>query len=414
MKGKLHMKTIFKRIVCVFTAFIMTMMYGVTAFAISTSSEARNGVVYVSLNGGHGSGFAIGDPNKPVEYIVTNSHVVARGKVGDQATVVFSLAANKYVIGTVVEIDTTKDIAVIKLPEPTTERTALIICKSDNVDYDDNFTALGYPFNSETNNIDASEITMTRGAISQKRYDANHTTDVYQIDIDINPGNSGGPLVNSKGEVVGINTYYNVQEDQYGTAVKTSYAVCIDALTEMISKEKYGYVLSTDKPSFNPVLIIIIAVIVLAAAGIVIFLMKKKKAVPAASAASSAPAAAPAPAPNAAVSAPVQGSGNPNGSVIICEKGVLAGRTFPIGSGVIIGRNTEKCSVCLPIDTKGISGVHCEIRKTAKGFEIIDRGSSYGTTLGSGQKLTPNVPVFIPDGTYFTLGSAEQLFQIRY
>lgn len=406
------MKNIMKKVVCVITALIMTMTCSVAAFAISTSSEAKNGVVYVSLNGGHGSGFAIGDPNKPVEYIVTNSHVVDRGKVGDQATVVFSWAANKLVIGTVVAIDTTKDIAVIKLPEPTTERTALIICKSDNVDYDDNFTALGYPFNSETNNIDASEITMTRGAISQKRYDSNHTTDVYQIDIDINPGNSGGPLVNSKGEVVGINTYYNVKEDQYGTVVKTNYSVCIDALTEMISQEKYGYVLSTDKKPFNPAPIIIVVIVLAAAAGAAVFLMKKKKAVPQAASAPATPAASPA--PQAAASAPVQSSGNPNGSVIICEKGVLAGRTFPIGSGVIIGRNTEKCGVCFPLDTKGISGVHCEIRKTAKGFEIIDRGSSYGTTLGSGQKLTPNVPVFIPDGTYFTLGSAEQLFQIRY
>ena len=145
------------------------------------------------------------------------------------------------------------------------------------------------------------------------------------------------------------------------------------------------------------VIIIIAAVVVVAAAGVVVFIMlKKNKKQP-------RPAQAAAPA-----------NSSSNGAVLICEKGVLAGRTFPVGSGVIIGRNTQKCGVCLPVDTKGVSGVHCEIRKTANGFEIIDRGSSYGTTLGSGQKLTPNVPVYIPDGTYFTIGSADQLFQIKY
>lgn len=393
-----------KRIVCAFTALIVAIACGVPAFAISTASEARNGVVYIRTDNGAGTGFAIGNPNKPVEYIATNSHVVNYGKVGDQAIVVFSMAANKMMIGTVVEIDTTKDLAVIKLPETTTERTALKLCPSEEVDFDDTFSALGYPFNSETNNIDASEITMTRGAISQKRYDSNHTTDVYQIDIETNPGNSGGPLVNSKGEVVGINTYYNTLTDQYGTEVKTSYALCIDGLIDMISQDKYGYVLSTDK-TFNPVPIIIIAIVAAAAAAVAaVIIIKKKK--PAAEGAQNGakPASAPA-------SVPAQNSGS---ATVICEKGLLAGRTFPIGSGVIMGRDTQKCGICFPVDAKGISGVHCEIRKTAKGFELLDRGSSYGTMLGSGQKLTPNVPVFIPDGTYFSLGSAEQLFQIKY
>ncbi len=395
---------ILKRITCVSAALIMAISCGVPAFAVSTASEARNGVVYVSVGGGHGSGFAIGDPSKPVEYIVTNSHVVDYGKVGDQATVVFSMAANKQMIGTVVEMDTTKDIAVIKLPEPTTERTGLKLCPSDDVDFDDSFSAIGYPFNSETNNIDASESTLTRGAISQKRYDSDHTADVYQIDIDINPGNSGGPLVNSKGEVVGINTYYISQKDQYGTVVKTNYALCIDAVIDMISQDKYGYVLSTDK-SFNPAPIIIVCCVVVIAAVAVAVLMAVKKKKAAASASASAPAVAPASAPAAQ---------NGSNATIVCEKGLLAGRTFPIGSSVIMGRDTQKCGICFPVDAKGISGVHCEIRKTAKGYEIIDRGSSYGTLLGSGQKLTPNVPVFLPDGTYFSLGSAEQLFHIKY
>lgn len=95
-------------------------------------------------------------------------------------------------------------------------------------------------------------------------------------------------------------------------------------------------------------------------------------------------------------------------------KGFMANRSFNINGSIVLGRNPQKCTVCYPVDSKGISGVHCQIRQTASGYEIMDRGSSNGTFLGSGERLTPNVPVFIPYGTYFYLGSAEQLFQIKY
>lgn len=392
------MKSLVKKITCAVLALITIAACGTSAFAaVNTSSEARSGVVYITQGDGHGTGFAIGSPGKPVEYIVTNSHVVNYGRVGDQAYVVFSMAADKKMIGTVVEIDTTKDLALIKLPEPTTERTALKLCPSEKVDFDDTFAALGYPFNSETQNVDATEVTMTRGAISQKRYDADYTTDVYQIDIDINPGNSGGPLVNSKGEVVGVNTFYTAQEDQYGTLVKTNYAVCIDTLINMLSQEKYGYVLTTDASAVNPVIIIIIAAVVVAAAAVVVvvIMMKKKK--------TSAPARY-----KGAAAASV------NGAVITGMKGIMANRTFTINGSITIGRNAQKCNVSYPVDAKGVSGVHCQIRQANGGYELIDCGSSNGTYLGNGQKLIPNVPVFIPDGSYFYLGSAEQLFQIKY
>lgn len=434
------MKRIMKKIVCAVTAVIMAMACSITAFAavkIKTANDARNAVVYIegvgytlktNNNGEYildengdpivttgvwsGTGFAVGDPNEPVEFIITNAHVVL-DTFGYQCDlrVYFSYAQNDFVIPTIYKIDEQKDIAVLKLPEPTDKRTALVICPSDAVDMNDEITALGFPgvSNKITDNAkyDINDVTVTRGIISRKTYQNEKMRSIYQIDAYINHGNSGGPLVNSKGEVIGINTAIVAGEGS------VNIAVCIDELINLVTRDQIGYVLSTDKPDFNPVPIIIIAVVVLAASAAAVWRLKRK-----------APAAETATmqknsvqknaAPNASAASPVQGSGNPDSSVIICEKGILAGRTYTIGSGVIIGRNTEKCSVCLPIDTKGISGVHCEIRKTAKGFEIIDRGSSYGTFLGNGQKLTPNVPVYIPDGTYFTLGSAEQLFQIRY
>lgn len=446
------MKNLIKRIACTVLALATVMLCGVFADAdtvtITTASEARNGVVYIETNEGSGTGFAIGEPGKPIQYIVTNAHVVSNGGLGTEAVVVFGLAEKNYQIGTVVKISTRKDIAVLKLEEPTTERTALVFCTSEDISYDDNFTALGFPFNSLKENYDINDVTMTRGIVSKKTFIESYGDYCYQMDVEIHPGNSGGPLVNSKGQVVGINSFSIPQTDQYGNKVNTNYAICIDEVVAFLSKSEYGYVLSTEisdeapatsesNPANNDnddrqsvpadnnngnstpvpagteksgssattVIIIVAVVVVAAAAGVVVVMMMKKGG-----SAAAAPAA-PSPSPSPVQITPPQ---NNAGAVLICEKGVLAGRTYSIGNGVVIGRNPQQCNVCFPVDAKGVSGTHCSINKTANGFEIVDLGSSYGTTLGSGQKLTPNVPVFLPSGTYIMVGGSEQVFQIKY
>lgn len=422
-------------------ALLTMIVCNVSAFAdtiqIKTMNDARYGVVWITCDGYSyvtdennkivyneegkayvrqatwtGSGFAIGDPQKPVEYIVTNAHVVKDG-LGENGKlkVYFSYATNNYVIPTVYKMDVERDIAVLKLPEPTTLRTALVIAPYDDVEVGEDVAAVGYPsvsdIVSDDHSYDTSDVTITKGVVSKKTTSSsNNNAKVYQTDADVNPGNSGGPLVNSKGQVVGINSFI------YSTSTtKLNYSICMDEVLDLIGRDEVnrkivGYVLSTEI-QFDPVPIIIIACCVAAAAAAVVILMtvKKKKAALAAGGVQNT---------SSARSAATGNGGNSDGAVIVCEKGILKGRVFPIGSGVIMGRNTEKCGVCFPVETKGISGVHCEIRKTPKGFEIIDRGSSYGTSLGNGQKLAPNSPVYLPDGTYFTLGSAEQLFQIRY
>lgn len=426
------MKNVLKRFVGAVIALITIMVCGTSVFAatvkINTPNDARNAVVYIYGEGyaiardkttgkplvdasgkilikrgaWSGTGFAVGDPNKPVKYIVTNAHVVL-DELGEKCDlkVYFSYAQNDFVIPTIYKIDKEKDIAILQLPEATDKRTALVVCTSDNVDLNSEVTALGFTGVSDklTDNVkyDTNDVTVTRGIISRKYYLNETMCSMYQIDAYINHGNSGGPLVNSKGQVIGINSGGIEGE------ANINAAIVIDELTKLVRADEIGYVLSTEISEFNPVPIIIIAVAVVAAAAVVIVIvMRKNKAKPAASA-----AAAPS---NAA--APVNST--PATPVIICEKGLLAGRSFPIGTSVIIGRNTQKCGICFPVDAKGVSGVHCEIRRTANGYEIIDRGSSFGTTLGNGQKLTANIPVAIPNGTYFMVGSAEQLFQIKY
>ena len=442
------MKNLIKRAVCAVLALATLMLCGVFASAdtvkITEAPEAVNGVVYirVMVSGGYGSGtgFAIGDPNKPVEYIVTNAHVVtALGAVrpGEgEIRVYYSYAENDYQIASVYKVDEVKDIAILKLPSATTKRTALVICPESEVKTGEAVLTLGYPGVSDAisydHKYDMSDITAKTGVVSKKTTSSlDENTRVYQTDAEINSGNSGGPLVNSKGQVIGINTFTLTVK-----GVEMYYAVCIDAMIDLVSQRAVGYVLSTDTPSgssdkndgdkddagdkkpsssgndekggFPVAAVVIIAVVVVAAAAVVVVMMMKKNggSAPAAPA-SPAPAPAPAPAPQAA---PAQSSG----AMLVCERGVLAGRTFPVGNGVVIGRDASRCGVCFPVDTKGVSGAHCSIRKTANGYEILDLGSSYGTTLGSGQKLTAKVPGYIPRGSYFIVGSAEQTFQIKY
>lgn len=395
-----------------------------------------------------GSGFAIGEEGEPVSYIVTNAHVVldkyaeymstdsttakteVNSRRADEVRVYFSYGSNDFMRAQIYYINEKKDICILKLPEPTDKRKPLVICRSENIDMDDEFAALGFPFDSDlfmdntglAYNID--DITMTRGAISRKSTDRNGVQ-VYLIDVDIRSGNSGGPLVNSKGEVVGINTY---------SVYDSKYAVVIDELLAAVNRDVVPYTLSTEvsdtaeteseislpsetaettqavtEPAENKssdgmnivVTIIAAAFGVLCIVLIVVLVMKNKKG-----------NAAPSPAP--AVGSAVPEVGVSHTASITGIKGVMAGRSFPVSGSAVIGRNPEKCTICFPVNTQGISGLHCEIRQNGSVYEIIDRGSSCGTFLGSGQKLAENVPTALPSGMYFYLGSTEQLFQINY
>lgn len=411
------MKSLIKKVCCAALALAMVMLCSVSAFAdtvkIKNANDARNSVVFIVSAGAamdengeptvgvwRGSGFAVGDPKKPVEYIVTNAHVIL-DDYGQQCSlaVYFSVATNDFVTPTIYKVDSRRDIAVLKLPEPTDKRTALVLCPSDEVEVNDEASALGFPAVSDvlTDNAkyDVNDVTVTKGSISRKYYENANLRSMYQIDAYINHGNSGGPLVNAKGEAVGINAKGLEGEGS------VNGAIVIDELIDIISRDQVGYVLSTDAKGINPVILIIIGAVVVAAAAVVVIIVvvKKKKG-------SSSNYAS-----HYGSGAPAKPSGN---AVIIGMKGIMANRSFNINGNLVIGRNAQKCGVAYPVDTKGVSGVHCEIRQANGGFELIDCGSSNGTYLGNGQKLIPNVPVFLPSGTFFYLGSAEQLFQINY
>ena len=146
-----------------------------------------------------GSGFIYNNKG----YIVTNNHVVENAKVVD-VTLINGDRYTANVTGT----DAFSDLAVIKINENTTTTTTipkpLVVGNSSELRVGDQVVAVGNPFGLESS--------MTTGIVSQigrlLSIDERGFSipNAIQTDALINPGNSGGPLLNMKGEVIGVNT----------------------------------------------------------------------------------------------------------------------------------------------------------------------------------------------------------------
>lgn len=131
-------------------------------------------------------------------HIITNNHVVDGAKLVD----VTFVDGSRY-IATTIGRDAYNDIAVLQIVGNLTHSPKpLIIANSSKLKIGEHVFAIGHPFGIEN--------TMTAGIIGQTRYLLSIpqlgvlTPDVIQTDAAINPGNSGGPLVNTKGEVIGL------------------------------------------------------------------------------------------------------------------------------------------------------------------------------------------------------------------
>jgi len=169
---------------------------------IQIFERAETGVVRVNIQktedagptNGVGSGFVF-DKNG---HIITNAHVVENS---DKVVVTFldGRSYNAKVIGT--DIDT--DISVIRVDADSSLLKPLLIGDSSNLKVGMQVAAIGNPFGLSGS--------MTSGIVSAlgrllPQESGFSIPDVIQTDAAINPGNSGGPLLNSRGEVVGINT----------------------------------------------------------------------------------------------------------------------------------------------------------------------------------------------------------------
>lgn len=179
-----------------------------------------------------GTGFIVSDEG----YIVTNDHVV-EGHQGDPKV---TFADDKTVTAKVIGQDPSSDIAVIKVDPKDHKLTKLELGDSKQAAVGDAVVAIGNPFGLNQ--------TVTTGIISalQRTITApnNFSIDnVLQTDAAINPGNSGGPLLNDRGEVIGVNSQIATSGSGSNGNVGIGFAVPINRVKEIIPQlEKNGQV----------------------------------------------------------------------------------------------------------------------------------------------------------------------------
>jgi S1-C subfamily serine protease len=141
-----------------------------------------------------GSGFIVDKAG----HIVTNYHVI---QGGDQVRVGFS--NQDTVIADVVGTDPSTDLAVLKVDTDASALTPLPLGDSDVVRVGDPVVAIGNPFGLDRTATAGIVSALQRLIRAPNRFTIDH---VIQTDAPINRGNSGGPLLNMRGEVIGVNT----------------------------------------------------------------------------------------------------------------------------------------------------------------------------------------------------------------
>lgn len=170
-------------------------------FAIPTQSQGVGTGVIVDANG----------------YILTNSHVVSDGKASD-VNVLFNDGSTSQ--GKVLWNDSNLDLAMVKVDKK--GLTPAELGNSDDVRTGDISIAIGNPLGLEF------QKSVTQGIISGLdrtiKTEKSNMTGLMQTDASINPGNSGGPLLNEKGQVIGINTAKASQAEGLGFAIPINTA----------------------------------------------------------------------------------------------------------------------------------------------------------------------------------------------
>ena len=178
---------------------------------------------------GHGRGQGTGFVIHKSGYILTNSHVI---EGADDIRV--RLSDERELSARLVGHDDRTDIALLKV-DAGADLAVAPLGNSDDVQIGEWVMAIGNPFGLDH--------TVTAGIISAKgrrdvRPGGSQTGyyDFIQTDASINPGNSGGPLINARGEVIGINTAMNAQAQGIGFAIPINMAKVIAPLLRQYGK----------------------------------------------------------------------------------------------------------------------------------------------------------------------------------
>jgi len=212
--------------VSVSTGSISDLVDAVRPSVVSVRQEVTqtNPLGQTSRGQAAGTGFVLSGDG----YIVTNNHVIAEG---DSPVVTFADGTTEP--ATIVAGDPSRDLAVLKVDR--TDLVPLAVGDSDALRLGDQLIAVGYALDLN------GEPSVTAGILSAKNRtitaeNGAQLVNLLQTDTAINPGNSGGPLLNGRGEVVGINTAIA------GGAENIGFAIAITPVMDVIDSLRDGSV----------------------------------------------------------------------------------------------------------------------------------------------------------------------------
>jgi S1-C subfamily serine protease len=165
-----------------------------------------------------GSGFVIDKAG----HIVTNYHVVEGTKSVD-----VSFSNNESRKARVVGVDPSTDIAVLQVDAHARALTPLLLGNSDAVHVGDSVVAIGNPFGYDRTVTTGVVSALQRVITAPNSYSIDH---VIQTDAALNKGNSGGPLLNARGEVIGVNSQISTGGSGSSGNVGIGFAVPINTV----------------------------------------------------------------------------------------------------------------------------------------------------------------------------------------
>ena len=390
-----------KRIVSVLLAALLLAMVPLNALAADNPvPKAKQAVVCIVSgigyqNGkpytydgyyGTGTGFGVGRSGEDAQIFVTNNHVISdkQYKPYDQVYI-FVDNANLYDESSVVPCrilyaDPQVDLAIIQAEAPIPGVGTLPLRSAKEIETGDDVFALGFQAIADeladSNHYTVDDITVTDGIVSRRLQIGG--VDYMAHTAKINHGNSGGPLIDTAGNVVGINTLgiADVENaDLRCYAFDIDYAIDVLEQLELPYTKAAGNVGGLSLAAVAAIGVGIAVVLVLA-----VLLLRKKQSEKV---------------PKVLIQA-------------IC--GPLQGQSWELLTSLSIGRNPGE-NIVLPPDTSGISRRHCLLARRGDQVTVTDLGSSYGTFL-NGSRITANQPVAVPNGAVLSLASNAVQFRL--
>ncbi|MEO8682148.1 MAG: Do family serine endopeptidase [Vicinamibacterales bacterium] len=176
-----------------------------------------------------GTGFVISKDG----LILTNNHVI-EGATKIEVSF-FGEESDVYHEATLIGRDPLTDSALIQIKEPKKDLAEVKFGDSDQMEPGDWVMAIGNPFGlAHTVSVGVISAKARSFPVAEQRF-----ADVLQTDAAINPGNSGGPLLNARGEVVGINTAIYTDSRQSGN-IGIGFAIPINTVRELLPQLRTG------------------------------------------------------------------------------------------------------------------------------------------------------------------------------